>query len=94
MSRYTFGSSGYSRTRLPAENATALQSHSQGSTLADPHDPRHLPPAQQIALLTLRDGELASACISEKAPQARTRWTTSRSRRRASPCTIPATGGH
>jgi hypothetical protein len=33
-------------------------------TVADPSDPRHLPPAQQIALLTLRKGELAQACIS------------------------------
>jgi hypothetical protein len=31
---------------------------------SDPHDPRHLPPAQQIALLTLRTGELAQACVS------------------------------
>jgi hypothetical protein len=31
---------------------------------SDPHDPRHLPPVQQIALLTLRGGELAQACIS------------------------------
>jgi hypothetical protein len=31
----------------------------------DPHDPRHLPPAQQIALLTIRGGELAQACASQ-----------------------------
>jgi hypothetical protein len=30
----------------------------------DPHDPRHLPLPQQIALLTLRGGELACACVS------------------------------
>lgn len=33
-------------------------------TVADPNDSRHLPPPQQIALLTLRGGELACACIS------------------------------
>jgi hypothetical protein len=34
-------------------------------SVADPHDPRHLPSAQQIALLTLRTGELAQACVSQ-----------------------------
>lgn len=33
-------------------------------TAPDPHDPRQLPLPQQIALLTLRGGELALACIS------------------------------
>lgn len=33
-------------------------------TAPDPHDARHLPLPQQIALLTLRHGELAQACIS------------------------------
>lgn len=32
--------------------------------MSDPHDPRSLPLAQQIALLTLRGTELAQACIS------------------------------
>jgi hypothetical protein len=58
MPRYTFGSSGYGRTRLPADETPP-------SAVADPSDPRHLPPAQQIALLTLRGGELAQACISQ-----------------------------
>jgi hypothetical protein len=59
MTRYTFGSSSYSRARLPANDDAAAT-----STVADAHDPRHLLPAQQIALLTLRKGELAQACIS------------------------------
>jgi hypothetical protein len=58
MSRYTFGASGYGRTRLPADETPP-------STVADPHDPRHLPPAQKIALLTLRGGGLAQACVSQ-----------------------------
>ena len=32
---------------------------------ADPSDPRHLPLPQQIALLTVRGGELAQAAISQ-----------------------------
>lgn len=58
MSRYTFGVSGYGRARLPANDDAPR------TTVADPSDPRYLPPAQQIALLTLRGGTLASACIS------------------------------
>lgn len=60
MTRYTIGSSNFTRTRLPANDEPAPGT----TTIADPHDPRNLPLPQQIALLTLRKGELAQACIS------------------------------
>lgn len=58
MSRFTFGSNGYARIRVP------IADEAPRTTVADPSDPRHLPQVQQIALLTLRGGELAAACIS------------------------------
>ncbi len=57
-SRYTFGSSRYGSTRLPSDEAPI-------AAVADPSDPRHLPLPQQIALLTLRGGELAQAAVSQ-----------------------------